>query len=165
MISLSDFSALRICGLALCLLDVTTYWFIVHQASLRKQRRMVAALSSDLQPPTDVGPLRDDAVMEEMLGWVYRYRVDKDEVSSPARANEASATTQTSSASTKNSMRYYENASRSTSKCGSYHKSKNVKKFRVLPTVLEDIDGQSLPDLARAKAQRTMLVGFRSFEL
>jgi hypothetical protein len=115
MISLSDFSALRICGLALCLLDVATYWFIVHQASLRKQRRLVAALSSDLQPPTDVGPLRDDAVMEELLGWVYRYRADKDEVSSTARAIEASSTTQTS-ASTKNSI-CYENASRSTTKC------------------------------------------------
>jgi hypothetical protein len=157
MISLSDFSALRICGLVLCLLDVATYWFIINQASQRKQRRMAAALSSDQQQPTDVGPLRDDAVMEELLGWVYRYRADPDEISSNACSK-----TQTSAST--NSMRF-EYTSWSTTKCWFYHKSKNKKKLRVLPTVLEDFDGQSLPDLERAKAQRTMVVGFRSFEL
>jgi hypothetical protein len=170
MLSLSDFSPLRVGGLVLCMLDVATYLFIVNQASLRK-RRILVALQQQATPEQqqeNMGPLRDDAVMEELLGWVYAYRHRADsstaaisrDAAGPPTTIDTQTTASTNSQINNNgwsgTYRYYR---------GSRSRGKKTKKLRDLPTVLEDTDIHSLPDLEQARAQRTMLVGFRSFEL
>jgi hypothetical protein len=167
MISLSDFSPLRVGGLVLCMLDVATYLFIVNQASLRK-RRILVALQQQVTPEQQqqMGPLRDDAVMEELLGWVYAYRHRADSsttaISRDAAGPPPTIDTQTTASTNSQNNNGWSSTNRYRR---SRSKGKNTKKLRDLPTVLEDTDIHSLPDLEQARAQRTMLVGFRSFEL